>query len=233
MSDQISGKQFDELAGADGWRALWGGGRACAHFRTGSFGAGAALVQAISELPSAAGHQVDVDLRGDGVTVRLFTGYPGGLSDKDVEVARDISAAARDLDLTADPSAVQHIQVAIDALAIPAVRPFWRAVLGYDEFDDADLLDPQRSWPSFWFQQMDAERPQRGRIHIDVYVPRDQVEARIAAATRGRRAHGPGQRPRLVDARRRRGQRGRPCRLGLRASLRLHCGQRACYRLRR
>src|SRR6185369_12409921 len=181
MSHQISGKQFDELAGADGWRALWGGGRGCAHFRTGSFGVGAALVQAISDLPSAAGHQVDVDLRGDGVTVRIFTDYPGGLSDKDVQVARDISAAARNLDLTADPSAVHHVQVAIDALAIPAVRPFWRAVLGYDEFDDADLLDPHRSWPTFWFQQMDAERPQRGRIHIDIYVPRDPVEARIAA----------------------------------------------------
>jgi 4a-hydroxytetrahydrobiopterin dehydratase len=29
---------------------------------------------------------------------------------------------------------------------------------------------------------MAAERPQRNRIHIDIYVPRDQVETRIAAA---------------------------------------------------
>ena len=36
--------------------------------------------------------------------------------------------------------------------------------------------------PSFWFQRMDAPRPQRNRIHIDVWVPHDQAEARIAAA---------------------------------------------------
>ena len=29
---------------------------------------------------------------------------------------------------------------------------------------------------------MDQSRPQRSRIHIDVSVPRDQVERRIAAA---------------------------------------------------
>jgi len=33
-----------------------------------------------------------------------------------------------------------------------------------------------------WFQQMDAPRPQRNRIHLDVWVPHDQAEARIAAA---------------------------------------------------
>ncbi len=182
MTDQITGQQFDESAGAEDWRAVWGGGRACAYFRTGSFGAGAALIQAINELPSVASHHVDVDLRPEGVIVRVFTREPGGLSNKDVEIAREISAAARGLGLTADPSAVLHVQVAIDALDIPGVRPFWQAVLGFEEVDDADLLDPHRSQPSFWFQQMDAERPERNRIHIDVYVPRDQAEARLAAA---------------------------------------------------
>ncbi len=182
MTDQITGKQFDESAGVEDWRSLWGGGRACAYFRTGSFGSGAALVQAISQLESVARHHVDVDLRPEGVIIRLFTREPGGLSNKDVEIAREISAAARSLGLSADPSAVQHVQVAIDALDIAKVRPFWQALLAYDEFGDEDVLDPHRSQPSFWFQQMAAERPQRNRIHIDVYVPRDQAEARLAAA---------------------------------------------------
>jgi 4a-hydroxytetrahydrobiopterin dehydratase len=182
MADRITGKQFEESGGVEDWRALWGGGRACTYFRTGSFAAGAALVQAISELPSVAAHHVDVDLRLEGVTVRLFTTIPGGLSNQDVEIARGISAAARGLGLPADPSAVLHVQVAIDALDIAKVRPFWRAVLGYDEVGDEDVLDPHRSQASFWFQQMDAARPQRNRIHIDVYVPRDQAEARLAAA---------------------------------------------------
>jgi 4a-hydroxytetrahydrobiopterin dehydratase len=182
MTDQITGKQFDESAGVQDWRALVGGGRACAYFSTGSFAAGAALVQAISDLPSVAKHHVDVDLRPEGVIVRIFTQDPWGLSNQDVEIAREISAASRSLGLAADPSAVEHVQVAIDALDIAKVRPFWRAVLGFDGVGEEDLLDPHRSQPSFWFQQMDAERPQRNRIHIDVYVPRDQAEARIAAA---------------------------------------------------
>jgi 4a-hydroxytetrahydrobiopterin dehydratase len=77
---------------------------------------------------------------------------------------------------------VQHVQVAIDALGPASVRPFWHAVLGYAAVGDEDVLDPLRRGPSFWFQQMDSPRPQRNRIHIDLYLPRDQAEARIAAA---------------------------------------------------
>jgi 4a-hydroxytetrahydrobiopterin dehydratase len=182
MTDRISGRQFYESAGVEDWRVLFGGEWACAHFRTGSFGVGVALVQAIGELAAAANHHPDVDLRYDGVTVRLFSHDVGGLSNRDVELARQISAAARKLDAPADPAAVQHVQVAIDALVPAEVRPFWRAVLGYQEVGDEDLHDPLRRGPSFWFQQMDAPRPQRNRIHIDVYLPYDQVEARIAAA---------------------------------------------------
>ena len=29
---------------------------------------------------------------------------------------------------------------------------------------------------------MDAPRPQRNRIHVDVFVPHDEAEARVAAA---------------------------------------------------
>src|SRR5262245_45274862 len=182
MADQITGKQFDESPGVGDWRALWGGGIACAYFRTGTFAAGAALVKAISDISAAANHHVDVDLRPEGVTVRLFTHEPGGLSDDDVGLAREISAAASKLGLPAQPSAVQHVQVAIDALVTADVLPFWRAVLGYQPVGEEDLLDPLRRGPSFWFQQMDAPRPQRNRIHIDVYIPRDQADARIAAA---------------------------------------------------
>ena len=84
--------------------------------------------------------------------------------------------------MPADPSAVQHVQISIDALVTAEVLPFWRAVLGYRAAGGEDVLDPHRRGPPFTFQQMDAPRPQRNRIHIDVYVPRDQAEARIAAA---------------------------------------------------
>ena len=182
MTNLISAKQFRDAAGVEDWRTIFGGGWACAYFRTGSFAAGVELVRAIGEVAAAANHHPDVDLRPEGVSVKLFTSDFGGLSEQDVAVARQISAAAAELGVPADPSSVQHVQVAIDALVSTDVRPFWVAVLGYAPFGEEDVLDPQRRGPTFWFQRMDAPRPQRNRFHIDVYLPRDQVEARIAAA---------------------------------------------------
>jgi 4a-hydroxytetrahydrobiopterin dehydratase len=43
------------------------------------------------------------------------------------------------------------------------VLPFWRAVLGYRQLGDEDLVDPLRGGPLLWFQEMDAPRPQRRR----------------------------------------------------------------------
>lgn len=80
-------------------------GSARAHFRTGSFAAGVELVDAIGELADAADHHPDVDLRYAGVTVRLVSHDVGGLSERDVALARQISAAARELDLMPDSTA--------------------------------------------------------------------------------------------------------------------------------
>jgi 4a-hydroxytetrahydrobiopterin dehydratase len=62
------------------------------------------------------------------------------------------------------------------------VRAFWRAVLGYREVGDEDLVDPDARGPSFWFQEMDEPCEQRNRVHVDVFVPHDRAEARVAAA---------------------------------------------------
>ena len=73
------------------------GDGACAYFRTGSFAASAELVQAIGELPGVDDHRPDVDIRPDGVTVRLLTVTDDyyGMSQRDVDLARRISAVAR------------------------------------------------------------------------------------------------------------------------------------------
>jgi 4a-hydroxytetrahydrobiopterin dehydratase len=176
MSETIKPQRFHE---AD-WRVVRDD--ASTHFRTGSFAAGIALVNAIGRLADDANHHADVDLRPDGVTVRLRTESVGGLSEREVVLARQISGAARELGVSVDLTGLQIVQVAIDALVIPDVLPFWRAVLGYRGVDDEDLVDPHSQGPPFWFQQMDAPRPQRNRIHIDLYVPHDQAEARVAAA---------------------------------------------------
>lgn len=179
MTERITPRQFHEAAGVEDWRALFNG--ACAHFRTRSFAQGVELVDAIGALADAANHHPDVDLRYRGVTVRLITHDVDGLSDRDVDLARRISVVARELGIAADPTAVEQVQVAIDALVVADVLPFWRAVLGYNQVGDEDLLGPYGGGPLFWFQQRDAPRTQRNRIHIDISVPHDQAEGRVAA----------------------------------------------------
>lgn len=181
---RVSPRQFHESDGVEDWRVLGEG--ACAWFRTGSFRTGARFVQEISELTGLGDGHPDIDLRPEGVTVRLIriTSDYYGLTGRHVELARQISALAGKLGISAEPSAVQTVQVTIDALDGPDVVPFWRALLGYQDRAGSpeDLIDPHRRGAAFYFQQMDAPRPQRNRVHVDVWVPYDEAHGRIAAA---------------------------------------------------
>ena len=186
MTDRISPRQFHEAEGVGDWRVLGEG--ACAFFRTRSFAAAAQLVQAICDLAGVEDHQPDVDLRRDGVTVRLITITDDyyGMSTRDVDLARQISAVARDLGLSADASALQSLLVIPGATDTSEVMPFWRAVLGYEprgDTPDEDLVDPHDRGPAFWFEPMREPRPDGGgAIHVAIFVPHEQAEARVAAA---------------------------------------------------
>jgi 4a-hydroxytetrahydrobiopterin dehydratase len=186
MSDYITPTQFRESEGVEDWRVLGDG--ANAFFRTGSFAEGARLVQAISALPGVEHERPDVDLRPDGVTVRMLTiaeDY-AGMTKRQAELARRISAAARDLGLTADPSVVQNLLVIPGAPDIAQITPFWRAILRYEPRRDSpkeDLVDPHNRGTPFWFEGMKEPRGDGGgAIHVAVWVPYEQAKARIDAA---------------------------------------------------
>jgi 4a-hydroxytetrahydrobiopterin dehydratase len=181
MDDKrISGRAFHDAGGVDDWRVLFWG--AYAHYRVSSFGEGARFVAAIAEIADATSHYPDVDLRPEGVTVRTFSREDGALSDVDVEVARRISARARELGLEPDPSQVQVVGIAVAQDHGADVRPFWAAAFGYKNLGDEDAIDRHRRNPHLWFHELEPPKPGRGRIHIDVSVPADQAEARVAAA---------------------------------------------------
>jgi len=185
MDDGLSPKAFEASRGTGDWRVLGEG--ACTYVHTGSFEVGVRLVAAIGALtPGDADRTPDIDLRRDAVVVRLITVTDDwyGPSRRDLELARRISGVISELGLTADPSRVQTVQLTIDSLVIPQVLPFWRAVLGYVDREDSpeDLVDALGRGPSVWFQEMTEPRPGRHRIHVDVWVPVDQAEARVAAA---------------------------------------------------
>jgi 4a-hydroxytetrahydrobiopterin dehydratase len=186
MIEKISPRQFHEAAGTEDWRVLGEG--ACAYFPTGSFAEGARLVQAISQLPGLEAGRPDVDLRHDGVTVRLITYTEDymGMSRHDVELARQISAAARDLGLAADTSRLQSLLIIPGATDITRVMPFWQAILGYEPRRDSpneDLVDPRNRGIPFWFERMDEPQADGGgAIHIAIWLPYEQATERIASA---------------------------------------------------
>lgn len=100
MTRRLSGDEFHEPDGVADWRVLAHG--ACARFRTGDFATGVRLVTRIGALADAANHHPDVDLRYPAVTVRLITHDVGGLTDRDVRLAHEISTVAAELGIAGD-----------------------------------------------------------------------------------------------------------------------------------
>jgi len=191
----------DAVAGL-GWRYVLGEFRT--QVLTGSLPLAADVAARAAAVAGAQGH-LRMDVREDRVMFSLQTAEIGWVTPLDAELARQISAVAGEFRLTTQPGAsgsgfdsgaggggtgagraVQVLEIGIDAMDIASIRPFWKAVLGYaDEpgrSGPADaLVDPLGQGPSIWFQQMDAPRPQRNRIHFDVSVPHDLAHQRIRA----------------------------------------------------
>ena len=177
---RMTAKQFHASPGVEDWRVLFWG--AHAFFATTSFAEGARFVSAIADAAAALAHEPDVDIRPHGVTVRLFTRRDGALGEKDPVLAAQISEIARAQGLVPDPTAVQTVGVAVAQGDGVDTRPFWTALLCYDDLFDEDAVDPNRRGPHLWFHELSPPKPGRGRTHIDVSVPADIAQARIDAA---------------------------------------------------
>jgi 4a-hydroxytetrahydrobiopterin dehydratase len=186
MSERIGAKAFHDSEGTYDWRVLGDG--AYAFFRTRSLAESAGFVDAIAALPGIEDNRPDIDLRWDGVTVRLLTTDDDyyGMTTRDVEVARGVSEAARTLGLPSDPTVSQSLLIVPGAPNTAEVLPFWRAVLGYDLRPDSpeeDIVDRHDRTNDVWFEQMQQPRGDGGgAVHIGIFVAREEAEARVAAA---------------------------------------------------
>lgn len=170
-----------EAAGLADWRQLFEALRT--RFLTGDFATGLSLTTRIGELAEAANHHPDVDLRYPHVNVTLFSHDVFGVTSRDVDLALQISAAAADLGVSADPSVASVVEIALDTWDHEEIKPFWRAVLGMKDHPsyDVELRDLSGSLPTLWFQETDQHDEPRQRFHLDVRVPPEVVESRIAA----------------------------------------------------
>ncbi len=186
---KLSRQEASDAVTGIGWRYVLGELRT--QLRTGSLPLAADVAARAAAVPEAQGH-LRMDVRADRVVLALQTEAVAWVTPRDVELAHQISAVAEEFRLTTQAGAdgsgrsVQVLEIGIDAMEIAKIRPFWKAVLAYADEpgrpgpQDA-LVDPVGQGPSIWFQQMDAPRPQRNRLHFDVSVPHDEAHPRIEA----------------------------------------------------
>jgi hypothetical protein len=188
--DLVPGGRLDESPATSDWRAVFS---AMACYRTTSQAQQRDLVAAAAALADDAGFPLMIDLR-PGLVI-LDSGKDQWESDAHgldldfVDLAARLQAAARELGATADPSLPRFVQLFLDAADVDAVRAFWLAALGYSpdrRTGLSDIHDPRWLNPVLVFQELDASeterRRQRNRIHVELAVPSDLAQERLAVA---------------------------------------------------
>jgi 4a-hydroxytetrahydrobiopterin dehydratase len=180
-SPVLTGQQVAEAA-LEGWTFL--GTHLATRLRTGDFATGLALLDAVGAAAEEANHHPDLDLRYTHLDVRLTSHDSGGVTDRDVRMARRVSALAAQQGVRPDVSGVARLDLALDTPDRSRVLPFWSAVLalkGGERVPEDEIRDPAGSHPAVWFQDSGSEEP-RQRWHFDVWVDPDRVQARLDAA---------------------------------------------------
>lgn len=189
----LSRRQASDAVSDLGWRYMLGALRT--RVRVNSLARAVEVsARACAACGEAAGRHLRMDVRPDLVEFTLQSFAAANVTQQDAAFARQISMALADLGMRTSAEvgsgairSAQILEIGIDAVDIAAIRPFWKAVMGYgDEADrpgaEDSLIDPLAQGPAIWFQQMDAPRTQRNRIHFDMSVPHDEARRRLRAA---------------------------------------------------
>ena len=179
--EKLTSKQILD-ARLDDWRKL--AQALHARFLTGDFVTGLEFVTAVTEAAERANHHPDVTLTYPVVDMKLLSHDVSQLTQRDIDLARRISEIAREQGVDAEPGTLAELELALDTADIAAVGPFWAALLTgtTDSLKGVDVADPGGRVPLLWFQDTDAHDAPRQRFHIDLWVPHDLADARIAAA---------------------------------------------------
>lgn len=172
----LGGREVFE-AGLTQWRLL--AGRLRARFVFEGFAPGAAFTQRIADAADKANHHPDLTVAYGRVDVSLVTHDAGGVTERDVALAREISAIAAEEGVSVRPETLLGVQWGLDTADPGRISPFWRALLG-DEDEQEVVRDAVGDAPPLWFQDSEP-RPGVDRGHLDVYLPDEAVAPRLAA----------------------------------------------------
>lgn len=186
--DLVPGEELSEKVGTADWQAVFS---AMACYRVTSTAQQSDLAAAAAQLAAHAGFPLLIDLRPGLVILDSgkdqWEGDAHRLELDFTDLAESIQTAARELGATADPELPRFVQLFLDAADVSAVRAFWIAALGYTtdrRAEQSDIIDPRRLNPVLLFQELDASeterRRQRNRISVELAVPSDLAQERLA-----------------------------------------------------
>ena len=178
MSDQ-GWREFLDAGDVEEWVVLHGG--ATAVFRVRSLGEAVELARAVAQVPGLERSGVVLTIADHHLAVRLSRHF-SQLEQQHLDLARAITAVTQAHEAVPDRAAAQEVQLAIAAKPGSIDSGFWRAVLGYSGVADVSAVDPLGHGSSVWMQELDAAKPLRHAMHVDVSVAREHVEARLVAA---------------------------------------------------
>ncbi|MFP3395164.1 4a-hydroxytetrahydrobiopterin dehydratase [Brevibacterium sp. SIMBA_078] len=155
-----------------------------ARFLTGDFATGLDLVAEVGSLAEAAGHHPDVTLTFPHVDIRLTSHDTGAVTERDLNLAGQISEAAASAGVKADPTIPALLELGLDTANQDAIAPFWAALLTGDasNVSGPDVVDPAGQMPLLWFQDCEEHEVPHQRLHVDVSVPAAVAPERIRAA---------------------------------------------------
>lgn len=162
------------------WRLVQG--RMHLVVRFADFRRASSFVAKIGEMAEDANHHPEIDIRWNRVHLALNSHDVDGITGRDVRLGNAIVPVIKIFDGVIDPAPFSETQITIDTADVEAIRPFWAAVYGYAPLDHDELVDPARSGPRIFFKPATVSPLERNRVHVDIFVPADQAEERIAAA---------------------------------------------------
>jgi 4a-hydroxytetrahydrobiopterin dehydratase len=184
-TETLTGKQITD-AGLDGWAFLtsYGAGSLQTRIHTKDFATGLRIVNAIGAAAEELDHHPDIDLRYSRVDVRMSSHDVGGVTNRDLRLAKRVSDLAAAEGAEVECHSISLLELALDTPDYDKLGPFWAAMMGGKHVTGegfADVGDPNQALPLIWFQPSGSEEP-RQRWHPDVWIDPAQVQPRIDAA---------------------------------------------------